>query len=147
MHVRVDADVLQALERQDQDQVRRLPADARQCQQLLHGARHATAVTLDQDAARLAHVPRLVAVEAHRIDQVLDLPGRQLRHRPRRARDAEQSRRCGRRHRIAGLRRQHGRDEDRERVFLALFRDFFDRRELEMVDGARKRTHDGEHCS
>ena len=69
MDVRVDADVLLTLERQDQHEVGRLPADAGQRQQLLHRARHAAAELLDQDAARLLHVRRLVAIEADRIDR------------------------------------------------------------------------------
>ena len=43
VHVRVDADVAAALERQDQHQVGGLPADARQRQQLLHRRRHPAA--------------------------------------------------------------------------------------------------------
>jgi len=128
MHVRVDADVLQAPERQDQHQVRRFAADAWQREQFLHRARHAAAEFLDEDAARLLHVRRLVTIEADRIDEPLDLRRSQFRHRARRARDAEEPRRRGGRHRVARLSRQHGRDEHLERIFLTLFGDFFDRR-------------------
>ena len=47
MHVRVDADVPEAAERENQDEVGRLPADARQRQQLLHRSRHAAAETIE----------------------------------------------------------------------------------------------------
>jgi len=147
MHVRVDADVLQALERQDEHEIRGLPPDARKCEELLHGAWHPAAVAFDEDAARCPDVPRLVPIEADRINQPLNLLDRQPRHRSRRARDAKQPRRGRSRDGIARLRRQHGRDEHVERIFPALFSDFFDRRQLEMVDRPRERTHDGEHGS
>jgi len=145
VHVCVDADVLQALEGQNQHEVRRLPSDAGQRQQLFHRAGHAAAVPLDEKAARFLDVPGLVPIEAHRINQALNPCGRQLRHRPWRARDAEQACRCGGRHRIPRLRRQHRRNEDLEGVLLTFLRDLFDRRELEMVDGARQGTHYGEN--
>jgi len=147
VHVRVDADVLQALEGQDQHEVRRLPPDAREREQFLHRARHASAVPVDEDAARLPHVLRFVPIEADRVNEALDLPGRQLRQRLRRPRDAEQPRRCGGRHRIARLGRQHRRDQHFERIFLAFFRNFFDRGQIEVVDGARERAHDGVYRS
>src|SRR5579859_3303754 len=93
VHVRVDADVPLALERQDQDEVRGLAANARQRQQLLHRARYATGKLVDEHAARVAHVHGFVAIEADGIDQALDAFGRELRHRRRRARDREQPRR------------------------------------------------------
>jgi len=147
VHVRVDADVLQALEGQDQHEVGRLPPDARQRQQLLHRARHAAAVPFDENAAGFLHVSRFVPIEADRVNEALDLPGRQFRHRPRRPRDAEQPRRRGGRHRIARLGREHRRDQHVERIFLAFFRNFFDRRQIEVVDGARERAHDRVHGS
>jgi len=147
MDVGVDADILDALERQNQHEVRRLASHAGQRQQLVHRARHAAAVPLDQQTAGFLDVPCLVAVEADGIDQPLDLPDGELRHRARRARHAEQPRRRGGGHRIARLRRQHRRDEDVERIFLALFGDFLDRGQLEIVDGARERPHDRQDAS
>jgi len=108
MHVRVDANTLAALEGQNQHEVRRLASDAGQRQQLVHRAGHAAAVTLDEQPTGFLDVPRLVAVEADGINQPLDLLDGERRHRPRRARDTEQSRRRGGRHRIARLRREHG---------------------------------------
>ncbi len=81
VNVGVHADVPQALERQDQHEVGRLPSHARQRQQLLHRRRHPAAESLDEDLARRLHVAGFVPVEAHRVDQAFDLPHRQLRHR------------------------------------------------------------------
>jgi len=66
--VGVDADVVRALERQDQHQVRGLAADAGQGEEVGHRAGHPAAVPVDQDPAGLLDVPCLVAVKAHRID-------------------------------------------------------------------------------
>ena len=89
VHVGVDADVPPALEREDQHEIRRLAADARQRQQFLHGAGTRPPKPLDEHPAGRFHVPRLVPIEADRIDQPLDLLDRQRRHRARRARHAE----------------------------------------------------------
>ena len=59
--------------RQDQHQVRGLAADARQRQQLLHRRRHAAAEARQDLSQVCLHVDRLVAIEADRIDQPLDL--------------------------------------------------------------------------
>jgi len=84
-----------------------------------------------------------VAIEADRVDQPLDLLRAEPGHRARRARHAEEARRRGCGHRIARLRRQHGRDEHLERVFLALLRDLLDGGQIEIVDRTCERAHHG----
>ena len=86
--VGIDADVLRAPVRQDQHQVRGLPSDARQRQQLAHGPRHPSAEPAQDLAARVLHVDGLVPIEADRIDEPLDLLDGQLRDAVRRACDA-----------------------------------------------------------
>ena len=90
VHMGVDADVPAAFVGENQHQVRRLAAHARQREELLHGARRSAAEILEQLRAGRLDVARLVAIEAHRIDQLLDLPGAELRHRLRRARLCKQ---------------------------------------------------------
>jgi len=89
MHVRVDADVLAAAVREDEHEIRRLAADTRQRQQIVHCVRHLAAEPREDLPARRLHVPRFDSVKADRIDQPFDLLRRELRHRARRARDAE----------------------------------------------------------
>ena len=79
---------------------------------------------VDQHLAARLHVPRLVAIEADRIDQPLDLLHRQLRHRPRRARPLEQPRRRRVRRRVLGARRQQRGDQDLKRI-LGLLSEIF----------------------
>jgi len=142
VHVRIDADVLQALEREDQDQVGCLAADARQREELVHRPGHPATVLVYDDPAGFFQVLRLVAVEADGIDEALDPFRGELRHRFRRAGDAEQPGRRRGGDRIPRLRREHCRDEDFEGILLALFGDLFDGRQLEIVDRTRQCFHD-----
>jgi len=142
MHMGVDADVLQAPEREDENQVGRLAADPGQREEFRHGPGHAAAVPPDENPAGFPHVPRLVPVEADRINEPFDLLRRQLRHRPRVPRNAEQAGGGGGGHWISRLRREHRPDQDLERVFAAVLGDLLDGGQCEMVDGARQRFHD-----
>jgi len=142
VHVRVDADVAAALEGKYQHEVRRLAADARQRQQLLHRARHFSTEGFDEHPAGRPNVPRLVSIEADGIDEALDRPDRQVRHGRWRARGLEEPRRCGSRGLVLRARGQQRADEDLKRIFLALFGNLFDRGQLETVNLARKRAHD-----
>ena len=123
--------LLQALEAEDEHQVGRLPAHARQHHQLFHRLRHLSAEAIDEHPAAGLHVLGLVAVEADRVDQPLDFLDGELRHRARRPRHLEQPRRCGVRGRVLGARREQRRDEDLKGVFGLLVRDLLDRRQLE----------------
>ena len=87
-------------------------------------------------------MPRLVAIEADRVDQLLDLLDRQPRHRPRRARPLEQPRRGGVRRRILRAGGQQRRDEDLKRILGLRLRDLLDRRQLHAGDLAANRAHD-----
>src|SRR5262245_43490903 len=140
--VRVDADVLFAAVRENEHEVRRLPPDPRQRQQFVHRRGYAAAEAFQDLAARLLHVHRLGAIEADRVDQLPDPRVRQLRHRPGRARDAEQPRGGGGRDGVLRLRRQHRRDEDLEGIFLLILRDLLDGRLVEAVDRLREPSHD-----
>ena len=143
----VDADVLPAAERQNQHQVRGLASHSRQHQELVHRRGHATVMRVDEDPARLLHVRGLVAVEAHRINELDDLLFRQRRHRLWRPRRPEQAGRRRGGHCVAGLRREHGGDQHLERILLAVLGDLLDRGKLEVVDRPRERLHDGEDGS
>src|SRR5688572_165427 len=142
MHVRVHADVLAALEAENQHQVRRLAADTRQHHQLLHRRRDPAPEPLDEHLAAGFYMARLVAIEADGIDQLLDLPHLEPRHRPRRAGPSEQP--CGRRvrRRILRARGEQRRDEDLKRILGLRFRDLLDRRQIHAGDLAAKRAHD-----
>ena len=72
MDMCVDTDVLRALEREDEHQIRGFPADARQRQQLLHRLGDAAVETFDEQPACLLHMSGLVPVEADGIDQLFD---------------------------------------------------------------------------
>ena len=144
MHVGVDTDVARASVRQDQNQVRGLSPHPRQREQLLHRRWHHPAEPAHDLLARPADMNGLVAVEAHRINQLLDLLDRKLDHRPGRARYPEEAGGscCG--HGVRRLRRQHRRDEDLERILLLVLRDLFDGRLVQTVDRVREPAH---HCA
>ena len=91
VNVGIHTDVPEALERENQDEVRGFSSNSRQRQQFLHRRRHTPAEPVDEDLARRLHVSRLVSIEADRIDQPLDPLHGELRHRPRRPRDGEQT--------------------------------------------------------
>jgi hypothetical protein len=141
VHVGVDADVATALEREDEHQVRRLTAHPGQGQQFLHGAWHPAAELLDQHSTGRLDMAGLVAIEAHRIDQLLDLLHGQRRHGLRRAGASEQPRRGRQRGRILGTGRQSRRDEHLEWVFLLALGDLLDGGQFQAGDRAGERFH------
>jgi len=140
--VRIDADVPRAAVRQDEDEVGGLASHARQRQQLLHCRRHPSAEARHDLFAGLRHVDSFVPVEAGRVNQPFDLLHVQLQHRARRARHAEEPRGCGSGHRVLGLRRQHRRNQDLERILVLIPRDFLDCRRVEAVDRLGQPAHD-----
>ena len=134
VHVRVHADVLAALERHDHHQRGGLASDARQRHEVLECRRHTAAVDGEQPPGRRLHVAGLVAVEAHRVDQPLDLLDRQRGQRARRARPGEQAGRGRQGGGVLRARRQQRGDEHLERVVLLRLGDLLDRRQLHAVD-------------
>jgi hypothetical protein len=86
-------------------------------------------------------MPRLVAIEADRVDQPLDLGHGQPRHRPGSARAAEQARRRGVRGRVLGARRQQRRDEDLKGILGLGLGDLLNRRQLHAGNGECERAH------
>ncbi len=137
MDVDVHADVAAALEPEDQHEVRGLATDARQRHQLLHRRRHTAIEVGDEHLAARFHVPRLVAIEANRIDQPLDLGDREPGHRSRRASPLEQARRRGVRGRVLRARGQKRRDQYLEWILCLGLRDLLDRRQLHAGDLTR----------
>ena len=121
--------------RENQHQVRGLAADTRQRQQLVHGRGRLAAEIPEQLRAGRLDVARLVAVEADRIDQLLDLLDGQLRHRLRRAGLPEQPLGCRVCRGVLRSRGQQRRDGHLKRIFRARLGDLLDRRELEPGDG------------
>jgi hypothetical protein len=126
--VSIDADVLQAPERHDQDQVRGFPADPRQRQQLVHRRRHAAVKSVDEDSARRLQMTRFVAIEADRIDQPFDVLRGEPGDQARRARNVEQPGRCRERRRILRAGRQQRRDENLKGILFLALRDLLDGR-------------------
>jgi len=141
--VGIDADVLAAAEGQDQDQVRRLPSHARQRQQLLHRRWDPPAEALEERQRRRLHVARLVAVEAHRVDQALDFAGAEGRHTLGRRGGRKQARRGRIGGRVLRSRRQQRPDQHLERLVAARLGDLLDRRKVVLPDRAGEPRHHG----
>src|SRR4029450_5847448 len=106
MDVSIDTNVLKALKTENEDEVRRLPAHARQRQQLFHRRGYGPSETADEHLATRFYLASLVPVEADRVNQALDRLDGQLCQRSRRARPGEQARRGRMRGRILRSRRE-----------------------------------------
>ena len=91
MYMGIHANVLAALERKNEHEIGRFPADPGKHQQLLHRLWHMTAESAHKDATRRFHMTGFVSVEADWIDEAFDLPDRELDHGTRRVRDLEES--------------------------------------------------------
>jgi len=104
-------------------------------------------MAVNEDLAGLLDVPGLVAVKAHRIDQPFNPCDGDPGHGVRGPGHPKQAGGCGGGHRIARLRREHRRNQHLEGVFLAGFGDLLDCGQLQVVDGACQRAHDGPHST
>ena len=113
----VDDDAFVQAEGVAEDDVRGLPADARELHELGHRARHLAAVALDEGAAEALERLRLVAEEAGGLDERLELFASGICRVVRGGRAGREERR---RHHVdahvGALRREDRRDQELERV-------------------------------
>ena len=138
VHVRVDADVVAAAVNariSTRFAVLRPTPGSVSSSSIVAG--HDAAEALDRICVHVClHVRGLVPVEAHRVDQLLDLGRRSAS--PSSAACAPRGTAAATRRRSPHprLRREHRRNEDLERILLLLLGDLLDGRQLEPVDGA-----------
>src|SRR5688572_7531684 len=93
MNVRIHANILPALKSENHDEIRRLATHTWQRHEFIQCAWNVAAKALDKRLAGGPHESRFVAIEAHRINQLLDLFDAECRKRSRRSCGPKQPRR------------------------------------------------------